>query len=300
MENISRPQLLDYEACRSVIYRIKRNYPFVGCQAVGRSLTGRALFGLSLGQAARPVLFAAGFHGQEWMTSLIVLRFFERLCESVVKKAEIGSINAAGALAGRELIVVPCVNPDGAQIAIRGLAGAGCCGSVVQKISGGDLSGWNANARGVDINHNFDAGWDTLQRLEREAGITGPAPRQYGGTSPESEPETKAVTRLCRIRRPRHAAAFHSQGEEIYWQYGENNPPGAEEMAKVFAATSGYTLIENDGLASHGGFKDWFIEEFNRPAFTFEIGKGKNPLPLGDFENIYAALEKTLVLAAIW
>lgn len=299
MEKITRPQLLDYEACRAIIYRIKRSYPFVNCSVCGRSLAGRAIFSLSLGHGPRPVLFAGGFHAQEWMTSLVLLRLLENLCESIAKKSELCSINIAGALTGRELIIIPCVNPDGIQIALNGIAGAGCYSSLVQKISGGDLSNWNANARGVDINHNFDAGWKILQHMEQEAGITGPAPRQYGGTEPESEPETMALTRLCRIRRPRHALAIHSQGEEIYWQYGDCNPPRAELMAKIFAASSGYELIQNEGLASHGGFKDWFIEEFNRPAFTIEIGKGKNPLPLTDFEAIYAKIEEMLTLAVI-
>ena len=70
-------------------------------------------------------------------------------------------------------------------------------------------------------------------------------------------------------------------------------------MAKIFAASSGYRLVENDGLASHGGFKDWFLSEFERPGFTFEIGRGENPLPLSSFERIYEKLEETLLLAAL-
>ena len=57
--------------------------------------------------------------------------------------------------------------------------------------------------------------------------------------------------------------------------------------------------VENDGLASHGGFKDWFLSEFERPGFTFEIGRGENPLPLSSFERIYEKLEETLLLAAL-
>lgn len=92
------------------------------------------------------------------------------------------------------------------------------------------------------------------------------------------------------------AIALHSQGEEIFWQYGNIIPPRSETIAKVLAAASGYRLVDNSGLASHGGFKDWFIEYFNKPAYTVEIGKGKNPLPLSDFEDIFA---KTLPMFAL-
>jgi len=43
-------------------------------------------------------------------------------------------------------------------------------------------------------------------------------------------------------------------------------------------------------LAVGGGFKDWFIEEFKKPGFTIEIGKGKNPLPIENFDDIYFKL----------
>ena len=42
-----------------------------------------------------------------------------------------------------------------------------------------------------------------------------------------------------------------------------------------------------------------FIEKFNKPAFTIEIGKGKNPLPINDFPSIYKKLEKMLVFSII-
>ena len=67
-------------------------------------------------------------------------------------------------------------------------------------------------------------------------------------------------------------------------------------IAKILAAASGYRLVDNTGLASHGGFKDWFIEYFNKPAYTIEIGKGKNPLPISDFDGIF---EKTLPMFAV-
>lgn len=36
------------------------------------------------------------------------------------------------------------------------------------------------------------------------------------------------------------------------------------------------------------GYKDWFIQNYNRPGYTIEAGQGVNPLPISDFEGIYA------------
>ena len=48
-----------------------------------------------------------------------------------------------------------------------------------------------------------------------------------------------------------------------------------------------------------GGFKDWFIEKYQRPGFTIEIGKGKNPLPPSGVEEIYSRLEELMMLLCI-
>ena len=51
--------------------------------------------------------------------------------------------------------------------------------------------------------------------------------------------------------------------------------------------------------ASHGGFKDWFIEEFHKPGFTIEVGKGKNPLDCRRLDEIYNRIEEMLVLGIV-
>lgn len=185
------------------------------------------------------------------------------------------------------------------DIAIHGSPAAGEFADQVAAL-GGDIHGrWQANAHGVDINHNFNAGWLQLQAMERKNGIDGPSPRQWCGPAPESEPETAALTGLCRQAGFRHVLALHTQGEEIYWRYGDNTPSRSRVMAEIMGATSGYAVADPEGLASHGGFKDWFIQEMGRPGFTLEMGKGENPLPLSDFEGIYEKAQEMLLLAAL-
>lgn len=70
-------------------------------------------------------------------------------------------------------------------------------------------------------------------------------------------------------------------------------------MAEILSVSSGYTLCTPDEIASHGGFKDWFIEAFGRPAFTLELGKGKNPLPLSDLDSVYRKAEEMLLIGTI-
>jgi g-D-glutamyl-meso-diaminopimelate peptidase len=263
------------------------------------TLCTRRIDYLQVGNQKNPVLFAGAFHGMEWLTTLLLLRFTANLCKAYHMGKKIAGVDVAPFLRRRGLVVVPCVNPDGVEIALHGTVAAGPFCELVYHASHGDPSTWQANARGVDLNHNYPADWEALHHMEQKAGILGPAPTRYGGAYPESEPETQGMIGLCRAKQFHHALAFHSQGEEIYWNYGPYTPERAELMARVMATSSGYLVSEPEGLACGGGFKDWFITEFHRPAFTIEIGKGQNPLPLSDLDEIYYTLEEMMVLSVI-
>lgn len=297
MNYITNPAVMTAENQRKMIFSLKKAFPHLGVSVIGRSLCQRGIFALSIGKSENPLLIAAGFHGQEWLTSLLVLRFAEILLRSKVSRSPIWGIDSASIT--RSVVIVPCVNPDGVQIAVNGVDGAGKYADTYRKISASSAEKWSANARGVDINHNFDAGWHILREMEIDSGIVAPSPRRYGSYMPESEPETKAIVELTKRIRPRAAIALHSQGEEIFWEYGENKPARSREIAGILAAVSGYTLVENSGLASHGGFKDWFINYFNKPAYTVEIGRGENPLPLSDFDGILKKTIPMLTVAAV-
>ena len=39
--------------------------------------------------------------------------------------------------------------------------------------------------------------------------------------------------------------------------------------------------------SSFAGYKDWFIQEFNKPGYTIEAGIGENPIQMEQFEEIW-------------
>ena len=299
MEKIVKSVEYDYYNRSKVIETLSEKYKFIKNGVIGRSCSGKEIKVLRIGDAPAYCLIAAAFHGSEHITSNIALMFLENLCKALETDGYIAGLKARKALVGRGVIIVPCVNPDGCDISILGEKACVNAPINISKICKNDYIHWNANFRGVDINHNFNANWEELRKLEQESGIYGPSPTRFGGYCPESEPETKALTELCRKIKMRHVLALHSQGEVIYWDYGGKNIPRSRKMAEIMATSSGYALDVPTGLACGGGFKDWFITEFSRPGFTVEIGKGKNPLPITDMEKIYHRTEEMLMLCSI-
>ena len=101
---------------------------------------------------------------------------------------------------------------------------------------------------------------------------------------------------FTRSRNFQMAVAFHTQGEEIYWNYRGMEPSISKRIADKLAQVSGYRAVKLAG--SDAGYKDWFIEQFRRPGLTIEAGQGINPLPIEQFDTLYSKVEP-LMLEAI-
>ena len=293
----NKPPIESYR--NKFISDLNLKYPFIKVSNTFKSLCSRDISVITIGNTENSVLFSGAYHGMEWITTLLLLKFTSRLCSKISQKTKFFNIDISKFITSRGVTIIPCVNPDGVEISLRGAKYAGKYYKLVQNISHGDTSNWQSNARGVDLNHNFNADWQDLHLREQQSGFTGPSHTRFGGTHPESEPETQAITKICRENNFTHALAFHSQGEEIYWNYGKNTPQKSEFMAKVLSSVTNYKVCSPEGLAVGGGFKDWFITEFKKPGFTIEIGKGKNPLPISDFDSIYKKLEYMMLLSII-
>lgn len=299
MGQLIKNEIYSYNRVLNAISELKQKYGCFKTGSIGKSVLGREIPYLKFGNGIKQVLFAGGFHGSEHITSVILLKLTEDLCRSIRSGLPLEGIPIKKGLAGRSLIIVPMVNPDGCEIAISGAKTAFGFSQFVNRISKGDTTHWNANARGVDINHNFDADWEKVHSIERKNGIFSASPSRYGGSKPFSEPESVALKELCIANNFSYVVAFHSQGEVIYWRFGEKAPAYSEKMAAVMASTSGYLLDVPIGTAIGGGFKDWFIDRFKRPGFTVELGKGKNPLPPEDADKIYIKVKEMLAVSTI-
>lgn len=259
-------------------------YPFLETGAIGRSVLGKEIPYLRIGSGSREVHYNGSFHANEWITSLLLMKFAEDFANAYASGAPLRGRDVRPLYEQSSLWLVPMVNPDGVELVLQGASPSNPYADQLLAWNFGspDFTGWKANIRGVDLNDQFPACWE-LERGRREA--PGPGPRDYTGGAPLSEPEAKAMADFTRSRDFRLVIAFHTQGREIYWNYRDLEPPEAERIASRFAMKSGYRAVKLP--ESDAGYKDWFIQEFRRPGFTVEAGIGVNPLPLSQFRSIY-------------
>jgi g-D-glutamyl-meso-diaminopimelate peptidase len=274
-------KMCDYERFTLYVNQIKTIYPFLSVNTIGHSVLGKPIIEIRIGKGTKKVHMNGSFHANEWITTLVLMRLLDDYLLALTNGTSIRGCDPVNWYQDVTLSLVPMVNPDGVNLVLNGPPSN--LYDKVLKINDGnpEFVHWKANIRGVDLNKQFPANWE-IDKKRKAPQI--PSPRDYPGTEPLTEPEAIAMVNLTLNSGFNTVLAFHTQGEELYWGYEGYEPPESEGMAKKFEINSGYKAIQY--VDSHGGYKDWFLQEFRQPGFTIELGKGINPLPLSQINDI--------------
>lgn len=186
---------------------------------LGRSAEGRAIRLFSPRPVTEhPVLVVGCIHGDECAGTAVVRELARR-----------------GLLVRGQIVAVPSLNPDGAELGTR------------------------TNARGVDLNRNFGAGWTPN-------GV--PGDPEHSGAEPFSEPETRAAREFIRSVRPRLTIWFHQQAEELVRAWGPSR-----RVAAAYARRAGLPFVSLPWIP--GGASNWQHARFpGSRALVVEIADG--------------------------
>ncbi|WP_246552160.1 M14 family metallopeptidase [Vallitalea pronyensis] len=290
-----------YDIMENNILALKKRYPMMMYESIGESVDGRQLYHITIGNGSNHVIYNGTHHANEWITSPLLMKWLENFLEVYVRRGTIRGYNTEDIWNRATIHIVPMVNPDGVDLVINGATEYGKNKEqlIAWNFDSDDFDDWKSNIRGVDLNRNYNAGWQEYKDLEGEFGITGPGPYLFAGTAPESEPESFAMANLTRNIVTRLVLAYHTQGQVIFWQFRDLQPEVSVVIGDAFARASGYELASETLSQSLAGYKDWYIQDFRKPGYTIEAGLGENPLPLDQFDMMYENNEELLLLASI-
>ncbi len=286
-----------------MILDIVKTYPFCRTEELTSTAFQRPVRTLVIGTGPRKVIYSASHHANEWITSLVLLKFAEDLADAIASGGQIAGVDAQTLSNAVTIYMVPMVNPDGVDLVTGAIQAGNIQYDLAQRLAQDYPAipfpdGWKANLLGVDLNLQYPAGWLQAREIKFSQGFTRPGPRDYVGRAPLNQLETQALAGYTEFIDPALILAYHSQGGEIYWQFKDYEVPGAEELGRELARVSGYTLADVPYESGFAGYKDWFIQQFRRPGYTVEVGRGENPLPLSQFDEIYRDNLPLLVTAA--
>ena len=259
-----------YSNIQEAVKWLKSQYTNFKAFPIGKSVQGRDIMAFCLGNPAGSTVYLGGVRGYEWFTGTVLLRFYRDLIRAVGHGGCVSDIDVKNALADRPVTIIPCLNPDGAELSLKG----------ADTVTG-------TNAGGVDLYRNFDAGHKKIPAGE------------FGGGHPGSEPETAALVSFCLHYRPRNLYSLHLPGEAVHFHYGKNTPVRSRMIGRILASSAGYALARPDSQNLHGSPAAWFIEKNRKPGFVIEIGRADTLPGLAGLDRTYLRIEEMLMLAAL-
>lgn len=263
---------------------------------IGQTVDGNKLYDLRVGNPAaeRHLLVFGGIHAREYITAQLVMRQLVQLLSDQSTNGSYENITVRELLSNTEIHFIPMANPDGISISQLGLEGlrTEAVRETVRQIAAKDgkaltesyLRQWKSNANGVDLNRNFDALWESYNDHLGHASAD-----HYKGTAPECELESKALADLTRQFQFDATLSYHTQGEVIYWNFGQEGE--LKNMSLLLAnrvsELTGYRLDGNFQALDTAGYKDWAISKLGIPSLTIEAGHGGNPVDPAQMDAIW-------------
>lgn len=286
-----------YEQMEQDINALKNRYPNqMNVNVMGQSADGRNLYHIIIGNpsASKHILFQGTIHGREYINVPLMMQQLEYLL-AYQNTGTFQGRNLSDMLGQVAVHFVPLANPDGASISQNGEGGIRSeeLRAQIQKAYEADkadgrttadydsyLRRWKSNGRGVDLNHNFDAGWDGLNTVAH------PSSTDYKGESPLSEPESRALASLTDQYPFAACISYHAMGQVIYWDTENNRKETASrELAELVSKNNGYQILGSKGV---GGYKDWIQKRENAiPGITIEVGKSTCPVNFSEYETLW-------------
>ncbi|MCK1993105.1 carboxypeptidase [Peribacillus muralis] len=239
-------------------------------QIIGQTEKGKNIKAVKLGKGKNTILLVGSHHGREWLSSKLLVTMLEDYAAAYRMGKPVGGYPSE-LLDQVSIWFIPMLNPDGVSIQQGDLSSL----NVLEKVSiwkmnrySNNWSRWKANAKGVDLNRQYPAGWKEVMSHETE-----PTYQFYKGEHPLQAAEVKALVKFTKEIDPLIAVSYHTSGREIFWHYHNKRGNMARDygIAKKTADLTGYELTFPEKEAVGSGFTDWFITKFNRPGMTIEL-----------------------------
>jgi hypothetical protein len=265
-------EVYTYEVMTEDIQQLAKAYPeLVTYHSLGKTPYGREIWAIRLGTGEATVFINGSHHAREWISSYINMKMVEEYAKAYHAGTKIGPYNPREILNKTSIWFVPMVTPDGVTLQQKGLSAfpKEVHSQLIQMNKGSrDFSRWKANINGVDLNRQYSANWDNIK-----SNVPQPSSMNHKGKKPIQELETKLLVDFTHKINPEITVSYHSTGRIIFWHFNTKSED-IERDRKIATQASnltGYRLVAPTSNPSGGGYKDWFIQQFSRPALTLEL-----------------------------
>ena len=156
--NVIVPTNIAYSSCilQNNVEQLKKKYKFLKFGNIGYSVLGKPIPYIRLGVGTKEVMYAGSFHANEWITSVVLMKFVEDYAKSYEQNETIYGYDTKKLFNNTSIYIVPMINPDGVDLVTGVIPENTGIYNQFKDISlnFSDIpfpSGWKANFNGVDF-----------------------------------------------------------------------------------------------------------------------------------------------------
>lgn len=235
--------------------------------SLGRSILGEDIECYKIGTGGGGVAVIGSNSATEYTTSLLLFDFMSNILDKLTRHSTDFGINIDFLLQKFTFWIIPTPNPDGRRLYLSG-GFDNPLSERQRRMQAGDFSLWRANARGVDLDRNYRAGFFDYKRIAELDGIAS-GREGYSGEYPESEPESHALASFLRALSPRLAVTLSEEEKSLALP---DSPPVLRAAARL-CARAGVRASLPDGYCAHGTLCA-YTASLGIPSFRLGVGEG--------------------------
>lgn len=106
----------NYSLMSQNLATLNRTYPFLNIQSVGNSVLGKNIYVIKLGKGTKEVFYSASIHANEWITSILLMKFIEDYCVAYNNNSKLYGYSVRELFDSVSIYIMPMVNPDGVDL----------------------------------------------------------------------------------------------------------------------------------------------------------------------------------------
>ena len=277
------------------IYNLQRqNKELLSVNKIGESVQGTPILSVVIGEGSTKILIQGTHHAREAITTILLLDQINYLLKLYEMDKCINNMSIDKLLKYVTFVFVPLVNPDGADLVINGgkhISPQYKCKPYLKEEL---FPRWKANINGVDLNRNYPTNYPA------DDSVNHPQYKLYKGPYYFSEPETKALKCLTEKYLFDGTISYHSSGEVIFYKFNQLNLERDLAIANKISKETGYELEDEKPPIIGSGYKDWFIENYEKPGLTIEVSPyvGEQKVPVENYRDIFERNKNVPILFA--
>ena len=108
--------MINYLILKNQLNNLIEKYDFLKLFSIGKSVLHNEIYCIKFGIGKKQIMYSAGIHANEFITSIVLLKFIEDLSIAYTNNSKIYDFSICELYNNSSIYIIPMINPDGVNL----------------------------------------------------------------------------------------------------------------------------------------------------------------------------------------